>query len=474
MRIKYIYPQLFESNLTGKSRSGGVSNWEHYVVRNFSKNNQYVIESNGDIFDQAENKIGTVKGGDLITITSPKIISFSNRIYASVKLIPSGLNGLVRINIIQKPTTKSKNSVIPGGKNSKEFTPEKLGLVGIRFSSKSQLANTIKGSLISNYGDSKYENIRRYIYESIRSTVGIGLNESFSKKFNINNVGSIDNGDISILSKNFGEVLGALYILSTNKKVSHVEFPKDISQGLYDFISVENNGKTNYYSVKSLGGSSTSLENINFVLRNFSDNNTFLNKHGAEVDIIRSLMNNKQGGLTTIRNIENFFNTTLSDKVSKILVEMNRISSYRLKNMSQPELDKWFDSMLNTVDVSKFITTMNTIYSSILGDIGNAPKSTSKVLEEIYLSGSGSPFNHGYILYPMGSYIVTYLNNVGNYREVLNTILNFGSYIHQLTVNMYISNLEINISSFKKQNFKFSYNAGTKYPGNRPIGFIKT
>jgi hypothetical protein len=72
----------------------------------------------------------------------------------------------------------------------------------------------------------------------------------------------------------------------------------------------------------------------------------------------------------------------------------------------------------------------------------------------------------------MGSYIVKYLNNSGNYLFVLNELLNYASYIHQFSVDMYTDRLDITIESFKTKKFKFSYNAGAKYPANRPIGFI--
>jgi len=474
MKFRYIYPQLFEANLTGKSRSGGTSNWEHYVVKNFTNDNIYTIDINGDVLDENEFKIGKVKKGDSVTITSPKLFTIGNKAYVRVEVIKNKLVGIVKLNMIQKPTTSSKDAIIPGGKNSKEFTPEKLGLVGIKFSSKTQMANTIFNGLKSIYGGKQYSPIRKYLYECIRSTTSINLTESFSKQFALKINEPVSADDISVLSKNFGEVLGALYILSTNKKTNYVEFPTDISQGLYDFLMVENSGLTNYYSVKSLGGSSTAMDNINFILKNFGKTNSILVKNKIEVDVIQSLINNKTEGITTIKNIENFFNKMLTDKVSKMITELNKISEYRLKTISQSELDKWFNSMIKTVDIKTFVLTMNRIYDTVLSDVGSTPKATSKVLEEIYLSGDGSLFKHGYLIYPMGSYIVNYLNNTGNYKTVLNVLLNYGSYIHQLTVNMYKTDLQIAISSFKTQNFKFSYNAGTKYPGNRPIGFIKS
>lgn len=473
MKLTEICNVILEANLTGKSRSGGTTNWNHYVVRNFTTDNKFVIETTGIVIDANGDSIGSVSKGDVITILDTKLTKIGRREFAKVLVLKSNLKGFVSLNMIQKPTTKSKDSIIPGGKNSKEFTPEKLNLIGSKFSSKSQMVATVVNNIKSIYGGTKYEPIRRYLYDCIKTTTGATIQESFSKKYSLQTPHSVSMGDISILSKNFGEVLGALYILSTNKTANYVEFPSNISQGLYDFIMISKRELTNYYSVKSMGGSSTSMGNINFILNNFSDSNSVLRTHKKEIDVIKSLMNNKIKGTTTILNIENFFNNNLSHKVSNILTKLNKISSYKLRKLSQDQLDKWFMGMIDTVDSSTFISTMESIYSNVLGDIGSPPKATNRVLQEIYDSGSGSKFNHGYLIYPMGSYIVSYLNNVGEYKNILNLLLNYGSYIHQLTVNMYSKNVEIQISSFKKQSFRFSYNAGTKYPGNRPIGFIK-
>jgi hypothetical protein len=73
----------------------------------------------------------------------------------------------------------------------------------------------------------------------------------------------------------------------------------------------------------------------------------------------------------------------------------------------------------------------------------------------------------------MGQYVTSYLNNEGEYKKILNMLLNFGAYIHQTEVDMSDSNINIKISRFKESEFRFSYNAGSKYPANRPLGFKK-
>jgi len=474
MKFKDFYSHLFtEASLTGKSRSGGTSNWDYYVVQRFDRSKDYFAEKNNSLYgDNIEEKIEDVKEGDKLNIVEKDLKTSGRSKYAKVKHVKSGKEGYLNINSIRKPTSSGKG-VIPGGTNSKEFTPDKLKLEGIKFTSKGQIVNTVVSAIKSKYGDDKYSDVRRYLYACMEKAGRTSINESFTKTFKVNSGVELNNKDIKILSKNFGEVLAAIYIIATNKKSKYVEFPKDISQGLYDFISVRKSDITEYYSVKSHGGSSTSMENLNYILKNFSDNNVLFTKHKKEVDVIMSLMNNKEAGKTTLTNIENFFDDVLPSKGKKITDELGKISSYRPKDVSQSELTKWFQGMLEQSDEDTFVDTMNTIYDKVFGDVSRTPQTTDKVLRDIYQTGSGEKYDHGYLYYPMGSYITSYMNENGEYKKILNVILNYGSLINQFNVNMRPAEFEIQIKKFKTESFRFSYNGGSKYPANRPIGFKK-
>jgi hypothetical protein len=147
---------------------------------------------------------------------------------------------------------------------------------------------------------------------------------------------------------------------------------------------------------------------------------------------------------------------------------IKKISKYKPKDLSQTELSKWFPSMVATAKINDFINTMNDIYIRIL----DKSKVSEKKLRQMY-NGKSIPNGNGYLLYPMGSYIVKYLNSDKKYLDLLNTILNYGSYVHQFTVNLSKNNFQVKISPFKTSKFRYTYNAGGGYPGNRPIGFKK-
>ena len=76
----------------------------------------------------------------------------------------------------------------------------------------------------------------------------------------------------------------------------------------------------------------------------------------------------------------------------------------------------------------------------------------------------------------MGSYIVKLLNKSKKAVDLLNGILNYGSFAYQVTVDMDPKNnqLKIQVENFKNMNFRFSWNGLSNDPSNRPIGFIST
>jgi len=462
---------LTEANLLGKSRSGGVSNWQHYVVRDFSEDREYTIEKNSTIIDNKTLKeLGEVLVGDKIHILSTDLEKIGGSLYAYVKTISDNIVGYVKLSSISKPTTKSQNSVISGGANSKEFLPKKLGLENIKFTSTSQLLSAVITGINSLYSDSKYTEIKSYLSDVLSKLTGtnVSINESFSRDYKLNRKYNVSDQDIKILSKNFGEVLGGIYAIKYNKKAKYVQFPSDDNQGLFDYLMVDERGRTTYISVKSGGGSSTSMGNINFVLNNFSNNRIFIdNKH--EVETIRSLMNNKKEGKTTLTNIENFYKNVLNKEQSQILTSINKISKYKAKNLSQSELNKWFQSMKKTSPKEIFISTMKDIYSTIL----SGSSATDLSLSDMYELDDISSVQNGYLYYPMGSYIVKYMNSNKKYTDTLNYILNFASYVHQFDVNLSQNSFNIQIFTFDKKEFRFSYNGMAKKPANRPIGFIK-
>ena len=463
------------SSLAGNSRSGGTTNWIHYVASKYDASVIYSLERKGQLvlFDiSLDKELKKLSPSDKLKILDTKLTKKGASNYAKVSV--GKKIGLLNINAITKPTGRSKDSasVIGGGKNSKEFTPDKFNLGGSEFKNLGALVSTVANRLQSVYGGEEYAEIRRYLNHVVQKVTGIKMLSEKLKRFSQSyktDKFAVTDSDMKIISKNFGEIVGAMFLLRTNKKAAVVGFPGAVNEGLYDIYTKDDKGRMHYYSAKSAGGSSTSMANLNFIRRNFSSGNTWVQQHMKELETIDALINTTE--YNTVYNITAFFNDELPIKVKAIVKVLNGLSmpELQIRDVEQETLDDWFISIKETRTEKQFVDTMMNIYNNVLGDVKGTPKTSDKVLREMF--NGKSSFHHGYLLYPMGSYIVKYLNNSPTMVEALNLLAGFANYISQITVDMSTTNTEVQIIKFAKNDFRFSYNGMSKAPGNRPIGF---
>ena len=467
-----------ESSLSGNSRSGGMSKWDYYIKPYWNKSDGYIHTLAKPSSVLASLKTQEIQSshtkGTKLQIMSTSVTKSGRSTFAKVQIKGESKPGFVSIANISKPdsSTGGDESVIGGGANSKEFTPDKMGLGGEEFSSSSALVSTVKARLNRTYSGEEYKAIKEYLSDFIKQISGTGIVEGkadrFTKVYSTNKDYLVTASDIKILSKNFGEVIGALYIIHTNKKMSVVGFPGAMNEGLYDFYGKDKRGRMHYYSVKSAGGSSTSLMNLNFIKKNFSANNTFVQKYMDELEAIDVLVNYK--GRNTVGNITDWFKSVEPGKVKKILSIMSK--GAKISSLDQADLAKWIKAIRKKRNEKFFLDIMNKVYDKVLSDqSGKTPKASDGALKDMFKTSSNNEYQGGYLTYPLGSYIVSYMNGKPEYLEALNLLANFGTYISQCTVDMSAKSTIIKIIKFSKNQFRFSYNGMSKAPGNRPIGF---
>lgn len=471
-----------EANISG-TRSSGIPSWVSFVSNNFDPEKPFFVDKEAFVVSPQDIKkpVAQVSKGDEIRILSPEYKTIGRSKYAQVKLVKTGTEGLLNLNFITKPTSIG----LLGGKQSKMFTPSDVGVNGKTFTDAASLVNAAKQGIEAKYKDPKYDNIRNYVYDCISAVIGSqSINEVFSKVIPLKQkYMGLEDQDINNVSKNFGEVLAGIYTLSKNKLAEKLTFAQKEDTPFYDFYiekkkstpvasSAMTKGKV-FYSVKSRGGSSTSLANLNFLLDNYSKFAKIFEDYKKEFDIINSLMNNKNSDATTISNIEKFFVNHFPDKIQAIVEKLNSVvkeDGSKIKSLSQQDLDKWFAYALNNIDKQTFINLMNEIYSQRLAGKGAENKSLASMFD------NKKSKHNGYLYYAMGSYIVEYLNTYKDgdhapYLDTLNMLLNYGSFVQQFDVDLYYDRVKIEIEKFTTKKFRFSYNGVASTPGNRPIGF---
>lgn len=447
--------KLNEAGLSGTSRSKQMSNWDAYVLTNPDWSTiEYYVEKDDYILDADGNKSIQVNKNDPIIIRSPELKKIGRSNYAEIETM-RGVKGYLPIGSITKPTGKSKNkdasAVIPGGKNSKEYTPDKLGLAGQTYTADSLVAAAKQGV------GSSPENIREFLFDCVGSLVNKKLFEEKATKFvkvvDLSKKHSVDEGDMKILSKNFGEVLAGLFVLVTNKKINKIEFPIEINEGLYDFVGFTNRNEKHYYSVKAAGGSSTAMKNMNAILKHFRKVENIKN-----IDRLQMLMTTPENKtVDLILNYINDFEPSLARDICSIL---------NIPSLSHDALSGFLKTYQDQKSFEDFMLVLSKVYTLI------DYKPTMATLKSIYETPKDKSKN-GYVVYALGSYIVKSLNSDKKMVDLLNDVLNLASFVEQITCDLTNTQMKFTIKGFDTNRFKFSYNGMMKAPGNRPLGFMQ-
>lgn len=439
---------LLEASLTGNSRSAKTSNWNAYVVNNAAwKTTDYTVETNNNILDESGSTIGSVVSGDIIKILSLDLTIIKRSKFAKVSL-EDGTEGFINISAIKKPEGKSNNT--------KELTPTKLGLKGKKYT----LDELVREIPIALNRIQLSDEMKNHMLDCVGSIVNKNLFEekiTFEKTIKLSQKHNLPPAELKVISKNFGEVIGALFLLKTNKRTKYVEFPIG-NQGLYDFIEYSNDDRKVYYSIKSGSGSTVSLKNINLFLDFIK-----LDYPSEDVAKLKTLITSKNKRIIDI--IVDYINDFESDIAQYIIKELD------ISELSHKELSKWKTRSLD-LPLEDNIKILKKIYDKI------DYKITSKTIITItdLLSAKIDTSDNGLILYPLGSYIVKSLNNNENMLNLLNGVLTLSfisNSVLQSNVDVDNESITVKLVKFKDKQFKYGFASMMSKPGNMPLGFIE-
>jgi hypothetical protein len=199
--------------------------------------------------------------------------------------------------------------------NQKDLTPEKFNVIGVNLNS-SGLYNMVNKSIDNlDYSD----NVKSFLKEL--------LNKSSEKgaKFDINSY-DLTAAEIRAIANDFGEILCANWSMK-NIGFRNIFFPIAINEPLLDFYGVS--GSVKYpISVKSGGGSATSLKNIKDLILSNIDNEFSIDELQI-IDVIKNitylsvmdgiLETNKTLYTEGIKSLSNITNISVSNMSIKAL-----------------------------------------------------------------------------------------------------------------------------------------------------------
>jgi hypothetical protein len=471
-----LFGDLNEAGLGGMSRSSGKPSWNTYVVPTFTEGYTLAIENDSALLSAPSNSASTItplEKWQEVELLSVALQTDRSSRFALIRT-KEGDEGWININNLRKPSAR--------GAQSKEYTPSKLGFDGKELSNSEEFLNVTKrGWSKERYADDQTFEL---VLDSLKSVSEAPYTGSTRIPFSeTHDVGS---RNFMILSKNFGEVLAALYLLS-NPEVVSVSFPDDISQMLYDF-SASKTDSVHFYSVKSFGGSATSIDNLKFILDNLSADELDLEGYETEYSDIKLLMKSfTEERIRTVDVIERAFLRMFPD-VAEELAQGLREASERFLGLTLQEssnglltqrgLSRWlgeFQSTWNELlpdEREELVNELTVFIQNLTANVLEGRTSTFETTKAVLLSPKQQTTQHGYLTFPMGSFIIKRLNESPRHLEVLNRIANAAN-VTQVTVRLFPDSVGIDLARFSDGDFRFAYNAGTKYPSNRPLGFKK-
>lgn len=313
------------------------------------------------------------------------------------------------------------NSALLGNNlfKDKDLTPDRLGLSGKILSRRDILGRTSE-NLITQYPNT--------------AQILIGILEDVSKSNNKKIKLSVENhfsdGDLRRISKNFGEIISAIWICNT-EECNYVEFPKTSNSPLVDFYGVKGEEKTPY-SVKSGSGSKVSLKGLLSV-----DAGT---ENQDVLDVIRIIdSNNMKDGIIELNR--------------KFLTPgYNFLSSILGKDFTTKDISKYFENK-SYEDVQEILIT----YLRILNYTPRNPQNAFNVDKLQSIIG------------PLGERVWRILNQKDNLITQLN---NIARRLNVQQINTDISNeyVSISVAKFNESEFKFGWPG---YISKNKIGFQK-
>ena len=271
----------------------------------------------------------------------------------------------------------------------------------------------------------------------------------------------LSKGDLSTISKDFGETLAAVWALKSKEIKAHeVLFPKAGNEPLVDFFTVDSDGKIGY-SVKSGAGAGTSIKNIATDLENRSKDSDWLKQFSkSEQDTIALIAHlNKTSTLQGVIDA-NIAMGTPGIKALAVAMGVAKPQKRSLGAITVDQIGLW---LAEEPTLEKRYEKCQKLYK-IMGRTVTWRIWKSKL--------EGASHQAAGIINPLGYHAVSYLNDAG--QDTLNNAVK-ALQVLQLDVNVNKSKMTFSVKHFKDLNFEFEYHGSISRSGgiSNKLGFKK-
>jgi hypothetical protein len=333
--------------------------------------------------------------------------------------------------------TRSNSSI-----KTKDLAPDRFaGLTGVELTSAEVIKITKAGIEILPYS------------APIKNLLKTLLKESSTKgaKFSIAPAtGGITPAELRTISNDFGEICCALWSMK-NIGFRKIIFPSAINEPLVDFYGIM--GRIKYpISVKSGGGSPTSIKNISLLIKEKIAEPSFLQAFTmGEQKLLNALI-----VLTEMKIMEGWVHSHVIYQTKSIKI-LSNVTKIPVNGMSVQALNVW----LKGKDSNELKKLLAGFYKELGNDVG---RDTWKKYDDNNLR---EPV--GVLLGPMGHSIVKVLNS-DEASKVLTKVAQQITLL-QMNVDVKTKTLSFKREKFKNFSFKFKWQGGAPNPNRNRLGF---
>jgi len=330
--------------------------------------------------------------------------------------------------------TRSNSSI-----KTKELAPDKFDVTGSELTAKA-IIDAVKSKVPT----LKYS-------DGIKNLL-IDLIEKSNTKGNkiLVNAEDISAAELATISADFGELCCAVWAIK-NIGFKRAFFPEAINEPLVDFYGVL--GSLKYpISVKSGGGSATSIKNISDLIKEKLEDEIFIKNFSANERTILDMIVD----MNEMPVMDGFIHAHVLHNTPAIK-ELSKVSGISSKNISPKTLQSWLSGKQ-----SKELKPLLTKFYELLGN--NVDDKTWKRYDQKTLTKS-----IGVLIGPMGHSIVKLLNS----KESSKILTKVARQITLLQMNVDIKSktLQFKREKFKNYNFEFKWQGGAPNPNRNKLGF---
>jgi hypothetical protein len=365
-------------------------------------------------------------------------------------------------------------------KNSKALTPAKFN-----FSGSTIKENFLKGKILRAFSsvralwdvDFKIEFFCSELVKYIdKYPPGNDIPLKFSQIKNLKSkseqelISEINNSDINVIAKNFGEILGSLWYMRIDPENNSVYYPIKENQPVIDYkVHTYNTNRvitsTKPISAKSGSGAASAISGL------------YLDEK-QDLDYNISTIENTEPSNSEEKTLKDFLiktkNKTIPQKILSINEEILKhkkpyslLASNIVGEVTLTSINNFLHTIKDYDDASE---KLKDFFDSCEYDYKKPEK--ERILSEIFSKKSGSRL--GAVIYPLGVYAAKEMNKNKDWLNFLNKIIK-GKKIIQ--VNIYLTKKDIRFTKNdindpdSKKSYEFVYNGMARDENNRGMSF---